>query len=273
MPERIDKSLARVASALNLDRQRLRTWVSFLALCGVLERAVEEGMLGDYYIKGGVALELRFGDRARATKDVDIGLEGNRTARLQNLDTALGLGFDQFNFRRKGTPRALELADTVRIEIAITYQGRSFQTLDVDLGPAGESHDLVHPAIQGLAELGLRIASPVRCLTLSVQVAHKIHAATNPRIISDPKQNRARDILDILLIEVLGQLDTRAVREVAERIFKERNEHPWPLAPIDYPNDWKLRLSNMATALGYPLTDADEILMAFQKIIQKTVLS
>jgi hypothetical protein len=75
MPERIDKSLARVASTLNLDKQRLCTWVSFLALCGVLERAVEESIIDDYYIKGGVALELRFGDRARATKDVDIGLD------------------------------------------------------------------------------------------------------------------------------------------------------------------------------------------------------
>jgi hypothetical protein len=54
MPERIDKSIARVASALNLDQLRLRTWVSFLALCGVLEKAIEEGVIQDYYIKGGV---------------------------------------------------------------------------------------------------------------------------------------------------------------------------------------------------------------------------
>src|SRR5580700_10654808 len=100
MPERIDKSLARVSSALNLDKQRLRTWVSFLALCGVLERAIEEGVIHDYYIKGGVALELRFGDRARVTKDVDIGLEGDRAARLRALDAAIALGFDQFRFRR-----------------------------------------------------------------------------------------------------------------------------------------------------------------------------
>ena len=32
-------------------------WASFLALCGVLERAVQEGILNNYYLKGGVAME------------------------------------------------------------------------------------------------------------------------------------------------------------------------------------------------------------------------
>jgi hypothetical protein len=52
--------------------------VSFLALCGVLERAVQESVLGNYYLKGGVAMELRFAEGARATKDVDIGLACER---------------------------------------------------------------------------------------------------------------------------------------------------------------------------------------------------
>lgn len=102
----------------------------------------------------------------------------------------------------------------------------------------------------------------------SVQIAHKIHAATNRRIINDPKQNRARDIIDILLIELLGLFDKRAIGEAAERIFKERNEHVWPPAIIDYPNDWKARLIDMAATLGYPLTDANEIIQAFQNIIK-----
>jgi hypothetical protein len=270
MSERIDKSISRVALALNLDQLRLRTWVSFLALCGVLERAIEEGVIRDYYIKGGVALELRFGDRARATKDVDIGLEGDRFVRLRALDAAIALGFDRFGFRRKGTPYTLEQVDTVRIEIAITHKGRSFQTLDVDLGPAGELHDLVQPEIRGLNELGLPVTSPVRCLTLAVQVAQKIHAATNPRIVNDPKQNRARDILDVLLVELLGQLDVSAVSEASMRIFKERNEHTWPPSMPVYPRDWKERLVDMASNLGYPLTDADQMIQAFQKTISRT---
>ena len=71
--ERLEKTLARVAREQGLDQERLRRWVSFLALCGVLEQAVESGVIDTYYLKGGVAMELRFARAARTTKDFDLG--------------------------------------------------------------------------------------------------------------------------------------------------------------------------------------------------------
>jgi Rhodopirellula transposase DDE domain len=65
--ERLEKTLARVAREQALDQERLRRWVSFLALCGVLEQAVESGVIDTYYLKGGVAMELRFAGAARTT--------------------------------------------------------------------------------------------------------------------------------------------------------------------------------------------------------------
>ncbi len=178
-PERLEKRLARVAREQGLDQERLRHWVSFLALCGVLERALQHGLLGNYYLKGGVALELRFAQRARATKDLDLGMEGARTNRLQTLSEALLLGFDEFTFRVKAQIRDLEQADTVRLPVAIQYRTRSWQTIEVDLGPANVGHvDLIEPRVQGLVELGLPVTSPVRCLGLADQVAQKLHACT-----------------------------------------------------------------------------------------------
>jgi hypothetical protein len=81
--ERLEKTLARVAREQALDQERLRRWVSFLALWGVLEQAVESGVIDTYYLKGGVAMELRFAGAARTTKDFDLGLEGNRAERIQ----------------------------------------------------------------------------------------------------------------------------------------------------------------------------------------------
>jgi hypothetical protein len=83
-PERLEKTLARVARDQGIDQERLRRWVSFLAICGVLERAASEGILGGYYLKGGVAMELRFAQRARATKDLDLVLNGDRGKRLRS---------------------------------------------------------------------------------------------------------------------------------------------------------------------------------------------
>ena len=134
--ERLEKRLARVAREQGIDQERLRRWVSFLALCGVLERAIHEGVLGAYYLKGGAAMELRFAQRARATKDLDLGIEGSRAIRMQTLTTVLQLAFDDFAFRIKPRTRNMEQADTIRVEVAVQYRTRSWQTIEVDLGPA-----------------------------------------------------------------------------------------------------------------------------------------
>src|SRR5579862_3299801 len=147
--ERLEKRLARVAREQGIDQERLRRWVSFLALCGVLERAMHEGVLDSYYLKGGVAMELRFAQRARATKDLDLGIEGSRTNRMETLSNVLRLGFDQFTFRLKGRTRHMELADTIRVEVAVQYRTRSWQTIEVDLGPAAMGQiDLIDPHVQ-----------------------------------------------------------------------------------------------------------------------------
>jgi hypothetical protein len=47
--ERLEKTLGRVAREQGLDQERLRRWVSFLALCGVLESGVEKGVIDIFY--------------------------------------------------------------------------------------------------------------------------------------------------------------------------------------------------------------------------------
>jgi hypothetical protein len=85
----------------------------------------------------------------------------------------------------------MELADTVRVEVAVEYKTRAWQTIEVDLGPGEEREvDLVTPAIEGVAEIGLPITNQVRCLGINEQVAQKLHACTGPQ-----RQDRARDIL------------------------------------------------------------------------------
>lgn len=266
--ERLEKTLARVARKQGLDQERLRRWVSFLAMCGVLERAVQEGILTRYYLKGGVAMELRFAGAARATKDLDLGLDGDRAFRLSSFTDALRLGFDEFTFRLRPQPRHMELADTVRVEVAILYRTRSWQSVDVDLGPPGlEGADLVNPAITGLAEMGLPVTAPVRCLNLSEQVAQKLHACTGPA-----SAGRARDILDILLIDALGKLDYPKTCVAVERVFKERATHELPQT-FDIPPDWRFELESLALALHSPFKTADEIVARFQVVLGRLVNS
>jgi hypothetical protein len=84
-------------------------------------------------------MELRFARAARTTKDFDLGLVGNRAERIRKLEQVLKLGFDAFTFRLKPEIHEMEMADTVRVEVAVQYKTRSWQTVEIDLGP-GEAH-------------------------------------------------------------------------------------------------------------------------------------
>lgn len=262
--ERLEKRLARVAREQGLDQERLRRWVSFLALCGVLERAMQEQILGSYFLKGGVALELRFATRARATKDLDLGLEGPRGSRVDLFQRALGLGFDAFTFRLKAQTRDMEQADTVRVNVAVAYRTRAWQTIEIDLGPAsGQMIDLIDPQVAGLSELGLPVTSPVRCLSLAEQVAQKLHACTAPNAAG-----RARDVLDILLVEMLQGLDYVRVADAAQRVFTARATHPFP-TEFNMPTEWRPEIEALAAQLGMAETRAAQIEERFRAVLQR----
>lgn len=53
---------------------RVRNWVSHMIVGGALERSGFNGAGRRFTIKGGVALEMRLRDRARATRDLDLVL-------------------------------------------------------------------------------------------------------------------------------------------------------------------------------------------------------
>ena len=196
--ERLEKALARVAQEQGVDQERLRRWVSFLALCGALDRAIGTGILA---------------------------VTTSKAASPWNCVS----------------PRV-----PVRPKVAIQYRTRAWQTIEVDVGPASASQvDLIEPRVRGLVELGIPVVSPVRCLNLAEQVAQKLHACTGPA-----SAGRARDVLDILLIDSLGQLDYAAVAEAARRVFAERATHGFPPTPL-MPSEWGLELESMAVVSSF----------------------
>jgi Nucleotidyl transferase AbiEii toxin, Type IV TA system len=85
-----------VEEAIAADR--LRRWVSTMVLLGALERLADGQHR--FLLKGGVAIELRFRVRARATKDVDIIVLPNGDASLVDaLQDALAESYLDFGFR------------------------------------------------------------------------------------------------------------------------------------------------------------------------------
>ena len=136
--------LAKYAQAYARDagvsEGRVRAWIAYMILAGVLERAAGGGT-PHFSVKGGVALELRLRDRARATKDIDVVLQHPDADLARTLERAVtGDAYQGFTFRRKGEPLRLENG-TVNTEWAVSYRGGAWTSITVDMARAepGES--------------------------------------------------------------------------------------------------------------------------------------
>lgn len=73
-------------------------------------------------------------------------------------------------------------------------------------------------------------------------------------------------MLDILLLDMLGQLDHARTRVAAERIFVERATHVFPPTGA-LPAQWRQELENLAQDLGYRTTNAERIEAEFAAVV------
>jgi len=110
--------------------------------------------------------------------------------------------------------------------------------------------------------MGLPMARRVRCLGINEQMAQKLHACTGPH-----QEDRARDVLDILLVDMLGKLDYVRTRVAAERIFAKRGTHSFPPSAA-IPATWRPELENLARELGYSTTNAEGIEAKFVVVVK-----
>ncbi len=181
--------LARYAQAyareLGVAESRVRAWVAYMILAGLLERTAV-GDIPRFIVKGGVALELRLRDRARATKDIDIVLRDPSADLADSLEEALtGEGYQGFSFRRKGQPLLLDNG-AVNIEFGVTYRGHPWTSISVDAARAepGEVDVEWVDAIALTDVFGVTGPAQLPCLPLRFHVAQKLHGmtfATTPR--------------------------------------------------------------------------------------------
>src|ERR1035441_9223466 len=109
--------------------------------------------------------------------------------------------------------------------------------------------------------MGLRVPSPVRCLNLSDQVAQKLHACTGPF-----SKGRARDVLDILLIDLVGHLNMAGAPPPPIHLFSARATHDCPPA-VRIPTEWGPELEGLAKDLGYAATSPVEIEGRFRAFV------
>jgi predicted nucleotidyltransferase component of viral defense system len=212
-------------------------------------------LVGDTWVlKGGYALELRLGGKARATKDLDFHAPSNADL-LDTLQAAAeqDLG-DHFRFVVQPPERGTlggppEGGQRFRVQ-AFLDGALPYTTFLIDVSQG----DLIFNRIDTLpARVDLSFAGlPPQSFPsypLPEHFAEKLHAYTRPR--PEGGRTRVKDLLDLSLI--IGELRLQSgpgVLRLVQAVFDRYGSHPLPEEVPAPPEDWRGPYQVMAQSLA-----------------------
>lgn len=254
---------------LGISEGRVRAWVAYMIMAGLLERAASRTE-PRFIVKGGVALELRLRDRARATKDIDVVLRDAEADLSRTLERALtDETYQGFTFRRKAEPLLLDNG-TVNVEFAVSYRGGAWTSIAVDVARAESNESEVEwvRAIPLGDAFGVMGPTDLPCLPVRFHVAQKLHGMTLPPR-PGKRNDRFRDLIDLLLMEELIE-DYAGLREACEVVFRTRATHSWPPA-IDLPSHWADPFDRLAQDLELPVVHMSAALPRILALLDRIV--
>jgi predicted nucleotidyltransferase component of viral defense system len=262
----LEDRLRNRSAQTGISPDRLRRRVLFERIVARLEAAEP----GQWVLKGGMALEVRLGDDARLTKDLDLGLRseidtaGNLHERLVDAFVADRDG-DGFELAA-ATPQLLR-ADgaghvTWRVSVAARLAGRSFGGIRLDVSPRG--HELVateRVARSNALDFAGIPAAVVEIVDVNRHAAEKFHAML--RDFGDRENTRVRDLVDLVLLVEHDLLVSDRLAEAIRRVWAERDGADPPAALPPLPQSWPARYERLAAEHGAvtpTFADADRVI-------------
>ena len=172
----LEQLIGRHSRESGVAADRVRRWVSTMALLGALERAAPDDALPLFLLKGGVAIEgVRTG--ARATKDVDVVFGGEPGELLDALDAAFAEPYCDFAFRR-GAP-AEHGPHATRFDVRLTYQTRGWATVRLEI--SGPEHGADEPEYIEDQPAGLQAHRPAIDRLPATALSDRTEAACRQR--------------------------------------------------------------------------------------------
>ncbi len=199
-------------------QQRARRQLGYVALAATLMRhARDEHDEPLFLIKGGVAVELLLGLRARATKDLDASARLAREDIGPRLRAALAHGWEGFTFRLTGLEQVRDTA-ALRGDVKVAYQGDPWSTVQFEASPAeGTAGHQIHWTGNTFVDperLGLPSPGELPLVTIAYLVAQKLHACTD-HTDNERSNDRYRDLIDLILVDrLVRDADCARVRDV-----------------------------------------------------------
>jgi hypothetical protein len=259
----LERLVAHYATLTGLAPARVRRWISVMVLLGALDRSRESDPL--FLLKGGVAIELRIGGDARATKDVDLVFLGDPEQLGELLDQDLGEPYSVFGFQREEVETQRD-GLFHRVDVRLLFRDRSWGTLRLEVAtPDSAATDAEQVEAISIGEFGIEGPLMVRCLSLRYQIAQKLHAVTER--FEKGENERFRDLIDLIICRDLIT-DLTEVREACTDTFEARRLHTWP-PTLEVPDSWAEPYTAMAQEMDFPVTDVDEAAAQVRELIGK----
>lgn len=248
---------------------RLRRWLGFMAVVGMLDQARHDADGSPLFlVKGGVAMELRLDTGARATKDLDTAFRDSMDAVADRLDPALRAGYGDFSATRT---ELAPVKDTgaVRCDIKLAYRTKPLITVQMEIaateGAMGSEID--HVPAKPLGHLGLSGPDTVPCVAIRWQIAQKLHACTE--LLDNRENDRFRDLIDLQLLEALVAPDGwPSVRAACIDVFEGRAKHAWPPA-VTIHTSWPAGYRALADDTGFSVASVTDAAATVDRLIAR----
>ena len=266
----LDGWIAQARERLDSYGPRLGWLVAATVVTAALQRAVDEEGRSLFLLKGGTMLQYRLPGMSRTTQDIDGLVRGDLDDFLRKLDATLAEPWGPFVLTRGDVEEIRVPARIVnprRFDIKVTLKGVTWRRVQVEIshdeGRAGaKPEEIPSPSLAGF---GLPTPDRLVGLSMAYQIAQKIHASTDPHDPPLQINDRARDVVDLLLLRALadstGHPERDEIHDAVVDIFAARAAEAeaagtplrtWPAELTPYPH-WRDSYADAAESAGVAL--------------------
>lgn len=188
---------------------RLGWLVASSVAIACVQRAIDADGRQLFLLKGGTLLQHRLPGTARSTKDVDGLVRGDLDAFFLALEDALAEPWGPLTLRR-GEVEVVNVPTKIikprRFDIIIALRGVTWRRIqfEVSSDESGIGQDFETIEAPPLSGFGLPDPDTLVGIAMRFQIAQKIHAVSDPHEPPDSINDRARDVVDLLLLRDLA---------------------------------------------------------------------
>lgn len=210
---------------------RLGWFVASSVAIAAVQRATDADGRCMFLLKGGTLLQHRLSSTARTTKDVDGLIRGALDEFVIALDVALDEPWGPLTLRR-GEVEVVNVPTKIvkprRFDIILELRGVTWRRVQFEISPdeAGisDDHESIEPA--PLGGFGLPNPTAIIGIGMRFQIAQKLHAVSDPHEPPSSINDRARDVVDLLLLRDLaaatGSPTPTEIRAATAAVFTAR---------------------------------------------------